>query len=420
MEKIISNVIKVEGSLKIPPSKSHAQRVLACALISQETTLIKNLGNSDDELAVFQLIKDAGARVLQNEDEIKIQGIDFKNEGMPSLNINESGLATRMLTPIVANFGLNIELTGKGSILKRPMGQFDELMTSLGVDFQSNTGKLPFRINGPLIPKSIQIDGSLSSQFVTGLILGYIASPLLRNEIIEVINPTSIPYIELTFEVLREFGVYLKLEENKIRFQGPYQLKSTEITVEGDWSSASFFLVAAAINGDIQVDGLNLNSKQADRKLLKALKDFGATINFGDGIRVSKNETNAFTFDATHCPDLFPPLAVLASFAKGISKIKGVNRLKHKESDRASTIQSELTKMGAKIQIVGDEMIINGIDEVHPAMINPHGDHRIAMAAGIMALSAQSGSVVIQNSEVVKKSFPDFFECLEQLNCKIL
>jgi 3-phosphoshikimate 1-carboxyvinyltransferase len=420
MEKIISNVIKVEGSLKIPPSKSHAQRVLACALISQETTLIKNFGNSDDELAVFQLIKDAGARVLQNEDEIKIQGIDFKNEGMPSLNINESGLATRMLTPILANFGLNIELTGKGSILKRPMGQFDELMTSLGVDFQSNQGKLPFQMKGPLIPKSIQIDGSLSSQFVTGLILGYIASPLLRNEIIEVINPTSIPYIELTFEVLREFGVDLKFENNKIQFSGPYNLKETEISIEGDWSSASFFLVAAAINGDIQVDGLNLNSKQADRKLLKALKDFGATINFGDGIRVSKNETNAFTFDATHCPDLFPPLAVLASFAKGISKIKGVNRLKHKESDRASTIQSELTKMGAKIQIVGDEMIINGIDEVHPAMINPHGDHRIAMAAGIMALSAQSGSVVIQNSEVVKKSFPDFFECLEQLNCKIL
>jgi 3-phosphoshikimate 1-carboxyvinyltransferase len=420
MEKIISNVIKVEGSLKIPPSKSHAQRVLACALISQETTLIKNFGNSDDELAVFQLIKDAGARVLQNEDEIKIQGIDFKNEGMPSLNINESGLATRMLTPILANFGLNIELTGKGSILKRPMGQFDELMTSLGVDFQSNQGKLPFQMKGPLIPKSIQIDGSLSSQFVTGLILGYIASPLLRNEIIEVINPTSIPYIELTFEVLREFGVDLKFENNKIQFSGPYNLKETEISIEGDWSSASFFLVAAAINGDIQVDGLNLNSKQADRKLLKALKDFGATINFGDGIRVSKNETNAFTFDATHCPDLFPPLAVLASFAKGISKIKGVNRLKHKESDRASTIQSELTKMGAKVQIVGDEMIINGIDEVHPAMINPHGDHRIAMAAGIMALSAQSGSVVIQNSEVVKKSFPDFFECLEQLNCKIL
>jgi 3-phosphoshikimate 1-carboxyvinyltransferase len=221
-------------------------------------------------------------------------------------------------------------------------------------------------------------------------------------------------------DVLRNFGVDLKFENNKIQFSGPYNLKETEISIEGDWSSASFFLVAAAINGDIQVDGLNLNSKQADRKLLKALKDFGATINFGDGIRVSKNETNAFTFDATHCPDLFPPLAVLASFAKGISKIKGVNRLKHKESDRASTIQSELTKMGAKIQIVRDEMIINGIDEVHPAMINPHGDHRIAMAAAIMALSAQSGSVVIQNSEVVKKSFPDFFECLEQLNCKIL
>jgi 3-phosphoshikimate 1-carboxyvinyltransferase len=420
MEKKIGGKSFLKGSLQIPPSKSHAQRVLACALISQERTLIKNLGKSDDEIAVFQLIKDAGAKVTIVNDEIQIQGIEFKNIGISTLNFHESGLATRMMTPILANFRSTLELNGEGSILNRPMDQFDELMTSLGVDFQSNQGKLPFQMNGPLIPKSIQIDGSLSSQFVTGLILGYIASPLLKNETIEVVNPTSIPYIELTLDVLRNFGVELKFENNKIQFAGPYKLKETEISIEGDWSSASFFLVAASILGDITIHGLNIDSKQADRKILEALKDFGAEILLDNVIRIVKNQSKAFEFDATHCPDLFPPLAVLASFAQGESKIKGVSRLIYKESNRAATIQSELTKLGAKIQIVGDEMIINGIDEVYPAMINPHGDHRIAMAASIMALSAQSGSVVIQNSEVVKKSFPDFFECLEQLNCKIL
>ncbi len=144
------------------------------------------------------------------------------------------------------------------------------------------------------------------------------------------------------------------------------------------------------------------------------MNDFSAEIFFNEGVQIVKKNSNAFTFDATNCPDLFPPLAVLASFAKGISKIKGVNRLKHKESDRALTIQSELTKMGAKIKIVGDEMIINGIDEVYPAMINPNGDHRIAMAASIMALKAE-GETIIYNAEVVGKSFPTFFEYLNKI-----
>jgi 3-phosphoshikimate 1-carboxyvinyltransferase len=416
MEKIISNFMKVEGYLKIPPSKSLSQRILACALISRETTTINNLGNSDDELAVFQLIKDVGARVGHNGRDLNIEGIDFKNCSVTTLNFHESGLATRMFTPILANFSSKIEFIGKGNILKRPMGTLVEFMNLLEIDFQSTQGKLPFQLKGPLVPKSIKIDGSISSQFVTGLILGYVASPLLRNEIIEVINPTSIPYIELTLEVLRKFGVDLKLEENKIQFQGPYHLKSTNITIEGDWSSASFFLVAAAINGDIQVDGLNLNSKQADRKLLDALKDFGAKINFEDGLRVSKNEANSFNFDATHCPDLFPPLVVLASFANGVSKIKGVNRLKYKESNRAESIQLELTKLGAEIQVVGDEMIINGIKQVKPAVINPHGDHRIAMAASIMAIFSTLGNSTILDADVVRKSFPQFFDFLEFIN----
>jgi 3-phosphoshikimate 1-carboxyvinyltransferase len=246
------------------------------------------------------------------------------------------------------------------------------------------------------------------------LILGFVASPFLKNEIIEVVNPTSIPYIELTLDVLRSFGVELKFEKNKIQFAGPYQLKQTEIEIEGDWSSASFFLVAAAILGDITIHGLNIESKQADRKILEALKDFGAEISIENGVQIIKNQSKAFDFDATHCPDLFPPLAVLASFGAGESKIKGVSRLLHKESNRAHTIQSELTKMGAKITIFDDEMRIQGIEKVNSAEINPHGDHRIAMACAIMALKADKPTI-INDSKVVNKSFPDFFDYLEKV-----
>lgn len=414
MQKIIYPSNRVNGSFIAPASKSFGQRVLACSIINKQKTTIFGLGNSDDEQGLFQLISEAGAEIERIDDKISIKGVELNNSRQLTLNFGESGLAARMMTPILSNASFTIHVNGKGSLLNRPMSQFDELLKSLEVDFQSNSGKLPFRIAGPLKPKNIQIDGSLSSQFITGLIFGYVASPMLRNEIIEVLNPTSIPYIELTLEVLRKFSVELEFKNNKIQFSGPYQLRQTEIEIEGDWSSASFFLVSAAIMGDITILGLNINSKQADRKIMEALGDFGAEISMENGVRIAKKDFHPFDFDATHCPDLFPPLAVLASFAQGESKIKGVSRLIHKESNRAQTIQSELTKMGAKISIVDDEMRIQGIEKVNSADINPHGDHRIAMACAIMALKANKPSL-IQNSEVVNKSFPNFYDFLEKL-----
>lgn len=414
MKQFIGSLNKVKASFSIPASKSHGQRVLACSFINSNRTVIHNLGISDDEQGLLNLISDAGATVISEDGALIIRGVELKDGVELHLNCHESGLASRMITPILANANFPIKLTGQGSLLKRPMNQFDDILNALGVNFQSNEGKLPFQILGPLIPRDIKIDGSLSSQFVTGLILGYVASPLLKNETIEVINPTSMPYIELTLDVLRNFGIELKFEKNQIQFAGPYKLKETEIEIEGDWSSASFFLVAAAILGDITIHGLNVESKQADRKILEALQGFGAEIILENGIQIIKNQSKAFDFDATHSPDLFPPLAVLASFGKGESKIKGVSRLIHKESNRAATITSELTKMGAKISISDDVMHIQGIDKGKAATVNPHGDHRIAMACAIMALNSE-GETIIEHSEVVGKSFPSFFEYLKKI-----
>jgi 3-phosphoshikimate 1-carboxyvinyltransferase len=414
MDKIIDSVSVVRGKFKIPASKSYGQRALACSLINHRTTTIYNLGISDDEQGLLQLIAQAGAEVTTDDDKIRIKGVSWNNKNKLRLNCRESGLASRMITPVLANADFPIELNGHGSLLNRPMAQFDDVMKKLKVDFQSNEGKLPFHIRGSLIPASIQIDGTLSSQFVTGLILGFVGSKLLNNQVIEVINPTSIPYIELTLEVLKEFGVDLTFQDNKISFSGPYDLKDAIIHVEGDWSSASFFLVAGAILGEITIEGLNLNSKQADRKILEALIDFGAEINLDNGVKIIKKDSKAFNFDATHCPDLFPPLAVLASFGSGVSRIRGVSRLMHKESNRAESIQTELTKMGAKIAFEGDDMLIEGNIKVNSASINTHGDHRIAMASAIMALKAD-GKTTICNAEVVGKSFPEFYQYLEKI-----
>jgi 3-phosphoshikimate 1-carboxyvinyltransferase len=308
-----------------------------------------------------------------------------------------------------------IEMQGKGSILSRPMLFFDTIMKELGVDFKSTNGYLPFEMNGPLVPKNCTIDGSISSQFITGLIYSFVASPLTKNEQITILNPTSVPYLLLTLEMLRRFGVDVVLKENVLYFNGPYTFKSATISIEGDWSSASFLLVAGAISGTVKVENLKRNSQQADKKLMHALVDFGAIISYHNStVTVTNSKNNAFTFDATHCPDLFPPLAVLAMFANGTSKITGVKRLLHKESNRSIALQEELRKMGATINCIDDDMFITGIVKSIGATVNPHGDHRIAMACAIAALRAD-GPVTIQNPQVINKSYPLFFEHLQEI-----
>ncbi len=405
-----------EGQVKIPASKSYSQRALALALISKEKTTIKNLGNSDDEIAALTLIKSLGKTVTSHNDITEISD-GIGSFGIPETSVfscGESGLATRMFTPILANSNYPIEITGHGSILNRPMNFFHDVFEKLNVGFESQNGKLPFHISGPIVPKSTELDGSLSSQFITGMIYGFVASPLLRNEKLEIKNLKSRPYVELTLDVLREFGVEIELtNENQICFNGPYELKCTDISVEDDWSSASFLLVAAALYGEISIDNLNITSKQADKAILEALKLFGAEISIGSTIKVRKKENRSFEFDATDCPDLFPPLAVLAAKANGVSKIKGISRLKHKESDRANVLKNELGKLGVKIELnsTSDEMIINPTSKVISGKIDGNKDHRIVMAAAILGLNSEN-FVEITGAEAISKSFPEFFNIL--------
>lgn len=409
---------KIGGEVTIPASKSFTQRALTCALIAEGKTVIRNAGVSDDELAVLKLIQDAGAKVTRLPDALLIESEGFSPTKNLQLSIHESGLATRMLTPVLANSSKQVNLTGKGSILNRPMDFFDEVLTNLDVEFESNQGKLPFDFKGRMVPKDLTIDGSLSSQFITGLIYGYVASPLLKKAVLTIENPTSIPYIELTLEVLKNFGVHLSLQENKIHFNGPYKLTGTTLDVEGDWSSASFLLVAGAIAGEVKVNNLSMKSTQADKQILQALKDFGAQVlTSDDSVFVKEKAKKGFIFDATHCPDLFPPLAVLACYAKSSSRIKGVHRLTHKESNRTEAILSELSKMGAVIRVEGDEMCIDPSPEITSATIDPHGDHRMAMAASVMALGARTSSRILK-STVVNKSFPSFFDLFRTLQLK--
>ncbi len=403
----------VGGSIQIPPSKSHAQRVLACALLSKNRTTIHNLGASNDEFAALNIVKSSNRIVVEENGVVRISGQG--NFEIPSgkVDYHESGLSSRMFTPVMATSKQKLELVGSGSLVTRPMDIFDEILPHLGVDFHSQNGKLPFQIQGPLRPKNIEIDGSLSSQFITGFIYGFCGSENLLNEKMTLINPKSVPYIELSLDVLKEFGIDLRIENNEIQFDGPYEFKETEIQIEGDWSSASFFLVAAAIMGELRFTNMNPLSCQADLKMIDALRDFGAKLFWSDSnLVIQKKHNRGFEFDATDCPDLFPPLAVLASFADSESRITGVKRLFAKESDRAATIQSELGKLGANIKVEGDVMIIHPAGEPKSYKVDSCNDHRIAMACAIYGLKLEQ-EIEISNAEAVNKSFPSFYDLLK-------
>lgn len=412
---------KLSGSQVAPASKSSMQRACAAALLHQGVTKIFNPGYSNDDLAALEVIQKLGAIVSTYENYIQVNSNGVQPIG-PSVNCGESGLGIRMFTPIAALSDQQILMEGKGSLVKRPMHFFDEILPKLGVQIQSNKGFLPISIQGPLIPTAISVDGSLSSQFLTGLLMAFAAAGA-SDYTIYVKQLKSKPYIDLTLAVLNHFGWEVKhVHHEQFTFEPKVEVnKNIEYTVEGDWSGAAFLLVAGAIAGPITVKGLQMNSTQADKAVMNALQSANASIQVeNDAITIGAglNGLNAFEFDATDCPDLFPPLVALAALCKGVSLIKGVARLAHKESDRGITLQTEFAKLGVPILLEGDIMKIEGVAMIQANTVFSQHDHRIAMACGVAALRA-SGPLEITEAEAINKSYTDFFEHLQHLGAKV-
>ncbi|MGH2646230.1 MAG: 3-phosphoshikimate 1-carboxyvinyltransferase, partial [Ginsengibacter sp.] len=337
------------------------------------------------------------------------------------ISVAESGLSLRMFAPLAALFKYEITFTGEGSILKRPVDFFEDVFPELGVEIHTNDGKIPLVLTGPLRPKNITVDGSLSSQFLTGLLMAY-AKACTTPVSIKVNNLTSKPYIDLTLGMLDHFG--FKVENDRYEKFNIFPVKnrnnhSIKYTVEGDWSNIAFLLVSGAIAGEVTVKNTDLNSSQGDKRVINALEACGAQLSINrKEVTVKRNKLESFNFDATHSPDLFPPLVALAAYCKGTSTIKGVNRLLHKESDRAKTLQSEFAKMKVDVEINDDLMLIKGAKQIKGAKVSSHNDHRIAMACAVAALGAK-GSTTIHSADAVKKSYPSFFEDMKKLKTNL-
>lgn len=437
--KVTIHPSKLKGIIQAPASKSSMQRACAAALLSNGETRVLNPGHSNDDKAALGIIKALGAEIIENDGEliVKSGGLPFTIHHSPlTIDCGESGLSIRMFTPLVALNNKEITINGSGSLAARPMDFFDEILPQLGVKIKSNEGKLPMTIQGPLQSKDIEVDGSLSSQFLTGLLMAYAATPLNPPQgatsdsdsstvTIKVNNLKSKPYIDLTLDVMKQFGMRMPENRNYEEFifsndsTPDSRLPTHDYTVEGDWSGGAFLLVAGAIAGPITVRGLDLSSTQADKAIVDALMAANAGIAMdAKGIVIHPTEMNGFYFDATDCPDLFPPLVALGAYCNGKTTIKGVSRLTHKESNRAITLQDEFDKMGVTIDLDVDEMIIHGGGIVKGADVHSNHDHRIAMACAVAALRA-TDETVIEEAQAVKKSYPDFYQNLKSLGANV-
>jgi 3-phosphoshikimate 1-carboxyvinyltransferase len=362
------------------------------------------------------IIRQLGANIDEQADQLVIKG-GFNPKGQ-KLECGEAGLSLRMFSPIAALADQTMLMNGTGSLLKRPVQMITDALNQFGCRCQSQDGFLPVWIKGPLKSGKSNIDGSISSQILTGLLM---ALPVIPGDSeITVTNLQSIPYIDMTIQLLKQFGISVnQLGYEKFRIPGKQKYKPVTLAVEGDWSGAAFLLVSGALAGTVTVKGLQADSLQADRQILAALGFAGARVEVEpDSVTVTRNDLRAFDFDATNCPDLFPPLVALAAHCSGVSRIGGVGRLIHKESNRAKVLQEEFYKLGISIRVEGGNLYVTGPSLMKTGEVDSHGDHRIAMAAATVAMIART-PVNISGAECIAKSYPGFYQDLKFLGGRI-
>ncbi len=406
--------LEINGTIQLPASKSILQRALLMAALSEGETVLENVSWSDDSLTVLHLIQAMGAKTKIEADTISIQKpIQFNP--IDSVNISESGLALRMSTPVLAAIFSNFSVTGQHSILQRPQNLLIETLQHLGYQVENKNGFLPLQISGTVQNFEIEMDAKSGSQVLTGVLM---AMPLWNQPSkIKLIELNSQKYVDLTIDMMQQFGVGIERNcYHEFWIDSPQQYQACRVTIEADWSAAAFWLVAAAVKGNLTLKGLKKDSLQADQQILEVLSKVGAIWHWTNEnhLQVIKNELNAFEFDATHCPDLFPPLVALASACTGRSVIKGANRLVHKESNRAAALLTEFSKMGVSIQWEDDVIVVEGTSQFSPTLFETYGDHRMAMTGALMALISGQ-TIVIPDTNVVAKSYPEFFANLESL-----
>ena len=441
--------------LQMPCSKSFAQRAILAAALAEGTSHLSGYSPCGDNESALAVARSLGATVLPVEDAagtLTITGIGATAGSMDlkEVHVGESGLLTRLMIPIVAVLGKGpVRITGEKTLPGRPLKGAADMMASFGVLLSSDNARsnafndvfVPLTVKNNLVPGKAEISGKDGSQLISGLLT---ALPLTgKNSTLYVEDPKSIPYMFITVDVLGKFGIRIQSEmegddiflqtqdwghcsQITFKVKGNQQIKAADLAIEGDWSAAANFLVAGAIFGSLDLDGLDTASLQADLSIMDILTEAGASLSRLDEektLHVQRAPLNAFHFDLNQCPDLFPIVAVLATFCQGESRLAGVNRLAGKESDRGKAVADMLTQMGVKNRIEDDEMIICGRSLqqrlltgtlLRGGSYTSLHDHRMVMALKVAALGADR-PITIDDEACVAKSFPSFHEIFNKI-----
>ena len=396
------------GAVFAPPSKSDAHRAIICAALSGGVCTIAPIALSDDIRATIGCVEALGATAKIENKTLTVDGTGVFSNKTATLDCGESGSTLRFLSPVAAAGGVEATFLGRGRLPERPIGVYADALPEKGVRFETEGG-LPLRISGQLKSGVYRVSGSVSSQFITGLLF---ALPLLRgdSDIILTSPIQSAGYINMTIRTMAKFGVEVDILDNGWHICGRQRYVPSDYTTDGDWSQAAFFLVAGAISGDVEVLNANIDSAQGDRRIAAILREFGAeVIQDGDRLRVKKSQMHAIEIDASQIPDLVPVLAVCACFANGVTRITNAERLRIKESDRLKTTAQLLNSLGGKVRELPDGLEITGAGRLYGGFAEGFGDHRIVMSAAVCASGANE-KIMCTDAMSVNKSYPDFYE----------
>ena len=398
------------GTIPAIASKSAAHRALICAALGDSPCAVRLPESCNDIEATISCLKSLGAKTEPNGNCVTVIPIKPNNSSV-TLDCGESGSTLRFLLPVAAALGMNARFTGAGRLPQRPLSPLKEQLACHGITTAQNavSGEI-ISLSGQLASGEYSLSGSVSSQFITGLLF---ALPMLDGDSrITLTSPLqSAGYVDMTIEMLEAFGVGVDLAQSSLFIKGGQKYVSPkELDVEGDWSNAAFWLVAGVLGGNIRVKGLSLSSAQGDRKIIDILRQMGADITFdGEILRAGKSRLRATDIDASDIPDLVPVLAVAASVAQGTTTIYNAGRLRMKESDRIKTTCEMIKSVGGEIAEKADSLVIRGRPQLDGGICDSFNDHRIAMSLAA-ASAACAGPVVIENAQAVNKSFPSFFE----------
>lgn len=396
----------LKGDVTVPPSKSVAHRMIIAAALADGTSTISNLSGSADILATINCMRAFGTNIELNGDTAVISGVKAAPETAVA-DCFESGSTLRFLIPVACALGINTEFHGVGKLPQRPITPFHEEFPKHGICFDFSKAKggasLPCSVSGKLTAGRFEIDGGISSQFITGLMLSL---PLLDgdSEIVLKTRLESKPYVDITMGVLRDYGCEITERANGYLIKGNTVLKPFSGSVEGDYSQSAFFYVANALGSDIKINGLNEKSSQGDKQITEICRAF------------SKDRA-PFELDCSDIPDLVPILSVLGCFCKGNSRIYNAARLRIKECDRLAAMEDCLNRIGGRISSTEDSLIIEGVESFNGGDVVCYNDHRIAMSMAVAATRCTS-PLIIRGAECVRKSYPDFFDVYRAIGGK--